>query len=337
MLKFSASDKEKAYRLFLHPHIDGYYRAIENANTLSLLALQALVQNNQNSHKSYDEFIVSFSKSDENKHIIREGELFDEEVIYEENIPKSFQEMCRLAGMQSGGYGAHAKIGFTRSLGMILDAVKNGFENIELSDKKGHGLGQKSAAEITHFDLLEIGLFGKVSTNISASETFLRNQNLIHLYSNKLRPKHIDSFLPDKIAGNNIKLSASDLTAHLIKWSVDESEIGKVNFNQVVQSENADDIFIAKIQKVLDECRAGFGFFHPLSWQSSASKKLCNKLDRALQGKTSVDKVKSVVVALSNAQLPDGRLMKALKTVGFLDQAGAFVLSAAKNSDTLKI
>ena len=96
--------------------------------------------------------------------------------------PATFFGLCRYAGKQTGA----SFNGKTNTLGVILEVIKNNFDNLDHKVKVQLGLDNKNAADITHLDLLELGLFHEVSTEFYANDENAlekRGENLIRIYS----------------------------------------------------------------------------------------------------------------------------------------------------------
>src|SRR3989338_166797 len=101
----------------------------------------------------------------------------------------SFHSLCRVAGHQRHT-SFPAKNGCTSTLRVLLEGVRTVLSTAPMADSLQaffhtyHFPGYyKTANQITHFDLLEIGFFGSLDTDQRAPvEIYVRNQNLKRLY-----------------------------------------------------------------------------------------------------------------------------------------------------------
>ena len=278
------------------------------SNSFATCALVALAENRGKYGKEYDDFCQ-----------INTDDFFydpSRKITIRTDHPKSFQDICRIAGKQMHTYGA-AVDGCTKTLAVLLNAIHNDFDDLNADEKARFGLHDKN---ITHFDLLEIGLYGKAynDSDISPPQFFLRNQNLIEIYSEKHLPSgHAarDFSFPDELVGRlNSGRGAlpQECLYAPIKILGENKEITVV----ISDKKRLDQIFIEKITEALKKYEDGFGFFHSKNRQSNDSKNLCAALHKALDGET--DKVAAVASALSENKLSNNRLSSILKEAGLL-------------------
>lgn len=103
----------------------------------------------------------------------------------------TFQEICREAGIQRSQY-FQDKTGMTNSLGALLHAIKTQFFHAVSGENwifpyftfAFHFPMNFRVNNITHFDLMEIGLFFRVNiTDKNPLELYIRNQNLKRWYA----------------------------------------------------------------------------------------------------------------------------------------------------------
>lgn len=85
----------------------------------------------------------------------------------------------------------NGKGGDNRCLVVALIEFRKQFEKLDPEAIDALGINGKTKEDITHFDLMEIGLFGKVDTkDKTPAQIAARNQNLIEIYSSKNNDPH---------------------------------------------------------------------------------------------------------------------------------------------------
>lgn len=214
----------------------------------------------------------------------------------------TFSELCAIAGQQRSSAFSAAD-GCTKTLKLLLEEFKNQFDGLDQEVKKSLGLENKRAQDITHFDLLEIGLYGKIhSDGKSPAQILFRNQNVRNLYLEEHVGHHeqrdgnfislIRTTISHKNASINLlktihpELSEVINPDNLYTKKITVTTKRDYNTEQVIsrkiESDPTDSIFYKKIDAAIvryEKSFTGFaGFFRS---QSTKMKEICSNLKEA--------------------------------------------------------
>ncbi len=288
------------------------------------------------------------------------------------NWPHSFQQICCTAGKVCGLFS------FTYSndtLSVLLDAVKAAFGSCSHEDQNSLRvlLGGKTNEIITESDLLEIGLFNKVDSDIlkkSSGELLLRYENLKTIYAGEHQrwdrkadslPDHIHHWVMLEKRPANEDLLPSELctTKYSVK-SKKSGDRGKIRIiteskKESMPSEMIDHYFLQKLEKTLRHYFDGRDnqFFKLFTKKSGLSTQLYNDLyDIILSDKNDSLKINKIIIRLNaelrkiqelptNEQLKTRRLINMLTEAGFMSpdilRSAAYQPSARAQSDPAEI
>lgn len=258
--------------------------------------------------------------------------------------PKSFPSICCIAGKMCGLFSFTCS---NRTLPVLLDAVKIAYKKCVIEDQMilKTLFGNKTAGEITQEDLLEIGLYEKVSdhSNQSAGERLIRYKNLETIYAGEHQrwqrqknsfPDYIHQWVSlERNPEDTLPLPSELCTMHYKISTAKTSDYGKICI--ILQAskdpikENANNYFLSQLEKTLRSYYDGRLNFFRLKNQSAASSQLYNTLyDIILNDEmTSHQKVSLIITTLNTElnwiqQLPEQEREKSRRLIITLTKMG---------------
>lgn len=321
--------------VYLFTNHDGGVWVTKQNDSFATCALIALAENRGLYGKEYDGF-VSQPWQKQNKKDRDNGH--GEKITVFINAPKSFQDMCRYAAKQRRIVGAE-KDGCTKSLTVMLKRLKTHFNQLSSAEKSKLGLSGMSEDDLTHFHLMEIGLYGSVRNTSLPQEILVRNQNLIEIYSAKYMPVYYDDtkyfhvsgfYLPDLVAdeAKTDKSHHKNLYEHPIQISrVRAQSADDILFDadyEFLTKKTAAAIFIEKISAAVtqyeNEITGWANFWRRPSAESTALyttlKDILNNTTLSIQ-----EKINAIQDQLNQHRIKDGgHFSTILKEAGFLNR-----------------
>lgn len=222
------------------------------------------------------------------------------------------------------------------------------------------GLQGKTADDITNYDLMEIGLFGKVNTaDKTPAQIYRRNQNLIHIYSlDNQDPASVATYsLPDMIANHekildgesramtqedlyNAKLAVSmmrEITEEVVQVFDVMSYQTKIKQTNVLHVKHAllsadvelNEDLLKKIKSAI-QIKAGFAIFGADSQQVRRLKmhyaRLLDDMIGSNDNRKIVAIIEKIVSDLSDKKIRKS-VIKTFKNTGIVDSMGNILVT----------